>query len=106
MSYTIQSGDTFWAIAQKLGISVDALQAANPGVNPTTLQVGQIINLPGDGNNGGNGGGPSPPEGGDGKIVGAEGGSNGGGDFVPRPIPMGLLLRPLGAELPPHEIQL
>ncbi|KAI4111078.1 MAG: hypothetical protein LQ339_000806 [Xanthoria mediterranea] len=85
MSYTIQSGDTFWAIAQKLGITVDALQAANPGVNPTTLQVGQTINLPGGGNNnnGGNGSGPSPSQGGDGKIVGAEGGSNGGGDFVP-----------------------
>ncbi|KAL8647852.1 MAG: hypothetical protein Q9226_006258 [Calogaya cf. arnoldii] len=81
MSYTIQSGDTFWAIAQKLGVSVDALQAANPGVSPTSLQVGQTINLPGGGGN--NNGGGSPPQGGNGKIVGAEGGSNGGGGFVP-----------------------
>ncbi|KAL8788705.1 MAG: hypothetical protein Q9213_001519 [Squamulea squamosa] len=82
MSYTIQSGDTFWAIAQRLGISVDALQAANPGVNPTALQVGQVINLPGGNNNGGDRPDP-PPSGGNGKVVGATGGSNGGGDFVP-----------------------
>ncbi|KAL8665981.1 MAG: hypothetical protein Q9168_007581 [Polycauliona sp. 1 TL-2023] len=85
MGYTIQSGDTFWAIAHKLGISVDALQAANPGVSPTSLQVGQTINLPG-GDNGGNnnngGGSPPAPTGGNGSIVGATGGSNGGGDFV------------------------
>ncbi|KAL9010611.1 MAG: hypothetical protein Q9180_009279 [Flavoplaca navasiana] len=80
MSYTIQSGDTFWAIAQKLGVSVDALQAANPGVNPSLLQIGQTINLPGGGNNNG-GDKPSPPP--SGGIVGATGGSNGGGDFVP-----------------------
>lgn len=45
--YTIKAGDTFFAIAKQLGISVDALQAANPGVNATTLKVGQVINLPG-----------------------------------------------------------
>ncbi|KAL8975986.1 MAG: hypothetical protein Q9205_007923, partial [Flavoplaca limonia] len=87
MSYTIQSGDTFWAIAQKLGISVDALQAANPGVNPSLLQIGQTINLPGGGNNNNNNNGsdkpPPPPSGGNGSIVGATGGSNGGGDFIP-----------------------
>ncbi|KAI4214011.1 MAG: hypothetical protein LQ351_003415 [Letrouitia transgressa] len=84
MSYTIQSGDTFWSIAQKLGISVDALQAANPGVNPSALQIGQVINLPSSGgNNGGgnNGGGGSlPPP--NGSIPGSTGGSSGGGDFV------------------------
>ena len=87
MSYTIQSGDTFWAIAQKLGISVDALQAANPGVNPSLLQIGQTINLPSGGNNNNNNNGsdkpPPPPSNGNGSIVGATGGSNGGGDFIP-----------------------
>ncbi|KAL9005515.1 MAG: hypothetical protein Q9188_001717 [Gyalolechia gomerana] len=81
MSYTIKSGDTFWAIAQHLGISVDALQAANPGVNPTALQVGQVIHVPGP-----NGGSPPPKQGGgaggNGHIVGAHGGSNGGGGYV------------------------
>ncbi|KAL8677390.1 MAG: hypothetical protein Q9186_006188 [Xanthomendoza sp. 1 TL-2023] len=79
MSYTIQSGDTFWAISKKLGVSLGDLQAANPGVNPTALQVGQVIRLPGAGgnNNGGN-----PPVTGNGSIVGGSGGSNGGGGFV------------------------
>ncbi|KAL8936673.1 MAG: hypothetical protein Q9216_004811 [Gyalolechia sp. 2 TL-2023] len=84
MSYTIKTGDTFWTIAKHLGISADALQAANPGVNPTTLQVGQVIHVPGKG------GSPPPPpkQGGgsnghgNGKIVGAKGGSNGGGGYV------------------------
>jgi len=44
--YTIQAGDTFTSIAAKLGTSAQAIQAANPGVNPNTLQVGQVINLP------------------------------------------------------------
>ncbi|KAL8837554.1 MAG: hypothetical protein Q9176_005610 [Flavoplaca citrina] len=83
MSYTIQSGDTFWAIAQKLGISVDALQAANPGINPSLLQIGQTINLPSGGNNNGSDKPSPPPSGGNGSIVGATGGSNGGGDFIP-----------------------
>ncbi|KAL8751703.1 MAG: hypothetical protein Q9184_005983 [Pyrenodesmia sp. 2 TL-2023] len=81
MTYTIKSGDTFWSIAKKLDLSVDALKAANPGVDASSLKVGQVIKLPGGGNN--NGGGNPPPSGGNGKIVGAEGGSNGGGPFVP-----------------------
>ncbi|KAL8743429.1 MAG: hypothetical protein Q9190_004214 [Brigantiaea leucoxantha] len=81
MSYTIQSGDSFWSIAQKLGISVDALQAANPGVNAQSLQVGQVINLPGGGNNNDNDGGHQLPHDGD-TIPGSQGGSNGGGGYV------------------------
>jgi len=44
--YTIQSGDTFSKIASRLGISLDALMRANPGVNPSRLQIGQKIVLP------------------------------------------------------------
>lgn len=47
MSYTVQSGDTFFSIAQKLGIDVGALQSANPGVDAQNLQVGQVLKLPG-----------------------------------------------------------
>jgi len=46
--YTIQEGDTFWSIAQKdgpAGITVNDLIAANPGVEPTKLKVGQTIKL-------------------------------------------------------------
>jgi N-acetylmuramoyl-L-alanine amidase len=46
--YTIQEGDTFWSIAEKdgpAGITVNDLIAANPGVEPTKLKVGQTIKL-------------------------------------------------------------
>ncbi|WP_453992089.1 peptidoglycan-binding protein [Bacillus nitroreducens] len=45
-SYKIQEGDTFWGIANNLDcVTVEDLIAANPGVEPTRLKVGQIINL-------------------------------------------------------------
>ena len=44
--YTIQSGDTFWSISQKLDTDIETIMAANPGVIPTSLYVGQVINLP------------------------------------------------------------
>ena len=47
MSYTIKAGDTFASIGQKIGASAEQIQAANPGVSPTKLQVGQVIHLPG-----------------------------------------------------------
>ncbi|PMD30661.1 carbohydrate-binding module family 50, partial [Hyaloscypha variabilis F] len=43
--YTIQPGDTFSSIAAKLGLTVAAIEAANPGVNPNDLQIGQVIQL-------------------------------------------------------------
>ncbi|GKT41695.1 intracellular hyphae protein 1 [Colletotrichum spaethianum] len=45
-TYTIKSGDTFYVVAQSLGITTDALTGANPGVVPESLQVGQVINVP------------------------------------------------------------
>ncbi|KAE9371643.1 carbohydrate-binding module family 50 protein, partial [Stipitochalara longipes BDJ] len=44
-TYTIQAGDTFSSIAAKLGLTVVAIEAANPGVNPNDLQIGQVIQL-------------------------------------------------------------
>lgn len=44
--YLVQPGDTLWHIARTFGISVEALQQANPGVDPYYLQVGQRLNLP------------------------------------------------------------
>lgn len=44
--YTVKSGDNLYQIARKNGISVQALQKANPRVNPKALQAGQVINLP------------------------------------------------------------
>ncbi len=48
-TYTVQRGDWFYAIARKFGVSVPALQAANPGVNPNFVFPGQVLNIPGSG---------------------------------------------------------
>ncbi|MEM7790074.1 MAG: LysM peptidoglycan-binding domain-containing protein [Verrucomicrobiota bacterium] len=44
--YTIESGDYFSKIATKLGVSLQALIDANPGVDSRRLQIGQKINIP------------------------------------------------------------
>ena len=45
-TYVVQEGDFPAKIAQKLGISLEDLLAANPGINSTDLHIGQILNLP------------------------------------------------------------
>ncbi|MGE5507840.1 MAG: serine hydrolase [Chitinophagales bacterium] len=44
--YTIGPGDTLFALAQRSGTTVQEWLAANPGIVPTNLQVGQVICLP------------------------------------------------------------
>jgi len=44
--YRIQSGDTFQAIASKMGVSLQAVLDANPGVDPRRLAIGQEIKIP------------------------------------------------------------
>lgn len=51
--YTIRAGETFFSIARRFGIAVDALVAANPGVDPSQLRIGQQICVPA----------PAPPPG-------------------------------------------
>jgi LysM repeat protein len=46
MEYTIRAGDTFFRLAQRFGVSVDDIIAANPGVDPNRLQIGQVICIP------------------------------------------------------------
>lgn len=46
-SHTIQSGETLSAVSRRYKVPVDALVAANPGINPKTLKVGQKIRLAG-----------------------------------------------------------
>ena len=43
--YTVQGGDTFGSIAAKEGISVEELQALNPGVSSNALRVGQRLRV-------------------------------------------------------------
>jgi LysM repeat protein len=45
-TYTVASGDTLGSIATKEKTTVDALLAANPGIDPTGLQIGDKIRLP------------------------------------------------------------
>lgn len=44
--YVIVSGDTLGAIASKNGLALKALLAANPGIDPKKLQVGQKLKVP------------------------------------------------------------
>ena len=44
--YIIQSGDTYSSIAPKFGVSIKALQVANPTVDPAKLQIGKKIMIP------------------------------------------------------------
>ncbi len=46
-SYTVQPGDSMFSIAQKFGVSLDALIAANPQIpNPNLIFPGQIVCVP------------------------------------------------------------
>jgi LysM repeat protein len=44
--YTIRENDTISGIASRFGISQEALLAANPGVQPNTLSIGQNLIIP------------------------------------------------------------
>ncbi len=48
-TYTVQRGDWFYSIARKFGVTVVALQAANPTVNPSAIYPGQVLNIPSGG---------------------------------------------------------
>jgi len=45
-THTVSAGETLAAIARKSGVGLAALEAANPGVTPKKLRVGQTLNLP------------------------------------------------------------
>jgi len=45
-TYTVESGDVPFTIAQKCGVNVEDLLKANPEVTPTSLHVGQELKIP------------------------------------------------------------
>jgi LysM repeat protein len=45
-THIVAAGETPAAIARKYGVNLNALLAANPGLNPKKLRVGQPVNLP------------------------------------------------------------
>ncbi len=44
--YTLQAGDTLLSLARRFGVPVSHLEAANSGLRPHTLQIGQQIVIP------------------------------------------------------------
>jgi len=45
-THVVTPGETMAAIARKCGVSLPALEEANPGVSPKKIRVGQSLNLP------------------------------------------------------------
>lgn len=45
--YIVQAGDTLFNIAQRFGLTLEALQTANPEISVNALAVGQAIIIPG-----------------------------------------------------------
>ncbi len=50
-TYTIKSGDTLGAVADRFNVNLDALLAANPSVNPNGMRIGETLKIPSDQNN-------------------------------------------------------
>ncbi|WP_240036396.1 M23 family metallopeptidase [Halomonas urmiana] len=44
--YRVRPGDTYSAIARRFGANAQRIRAANPGIVPTELRVGQLIQVP------------------------------------------------------------
>ncbi|MCL4868504.1 MAG: LysM peptidoglycan-binding domain-containing protein [Anaerolineae bacterium] len=69
-TYTIQSGDTLGRVAERFGLSLQALLAANPEIsNPDRVQIGDVINLPGAGS-------PTTPAAGEERVHRVQAGEN------------------------------
>ncbi len=45
IEYKVQSGDTYWGIAQKNNMTMDELMAANPSANPNKLMPDDVLSL-------------------------------------------------------------
>ena len=45
-TYTVKSGDTMGQLAQKFNVSLYALMAANPNVDPNSMSIGQTLKIP------------------------------------------------------------
>jgi LysM repeat protein len=44
--YVVIKGDSLWKIAKKNGVTVKAIEAANPNIDPAKLKVGQKLSIP------------------------------------------------------------
>jgi LysM repeat protein len=48
VQYTIQAGDLLWELADRYNTTDEAIIAANPGMDPNNLYVGEVISIPDD----------------------------------------------------------
>lgn len=47
LTYTVEAGDLLGSIAQRFGLTLDELLAANPQIaDPNTIQVGDVVTIP------------------------------------------------------------
>lgn len=44
--YIVQKGDSFYTLGKVFGVSIKAIQEANPGVVSTRLKIGQTLHIP------------------------------------------------------------
>ncbi|MDB6020273.1 MAG: peptidoglycan-binding protein [Pedosphaera sp.] len=47
--YVVAKGDSYYTISKKLGVKMKDIEAANPGIPPTKLKVGQKLQVPAGG---------------------------------------------------------
>lgn len=45
-THTVKAGETPYSIARQYRVKLDALMAANPGLDPKRIRAGQLLNLP------------------------------------------------------------
>ena len=46
LKHVLKSGETFYGLSSRYGLSVKEIQRVNPGLNPKTLRIGHVINIP------------------------------------------------------------
>lgn len=44
--HVVKAGDTMYSIARNYGVTMEALESANPNVHDYIIQVGQVLNIP------------------------------------------------------------
>ncbi|MHB9144305.1 MAG: LysM peptidoglycan-binding domain-containing protein [Symbiobacteriia bacterium] len=47
--HTVVAGDSIWKLAQRYGVTPEAIIAANPGVVPENLLIGSVLRIPAPG---------------------------------------------------------
>jgi LysM repeat protein len=45
-THVVARGETAMAICRKFGVRLNDLETANPGMNPSRLSVGEVLNIP------------------------------------------------------------